>query len=130
MVLWFTLLSWQGNIVERKKPLLMGYTLSPTLPEAGEQSLVYGVRQPLNMPKPSVLHAMLRSELITNVIRKSPCDQIAMTSIYCSYTTQIKKVLISNVKNCKIFHANNCIVTCGSLFLSGFCTCVSKTNAM
>ena len=48
-------------------------------------------------------------------MRRLPCAQIVMASIYGSYTTQIKQVLISNVKNCKIFDASNGNVTCNGL---------------
>ncbi len=36
--------SGQGNMIRRIRPLLMGYALAPTSLEAGEWSLIGGVR--------------------------------------------------------------------------------------
>ena len=50
--------SGQRNMVGRIRPLLMGYALAPTSLEAGEWSLIHGVRLVFNISKPSVLHTM------------------------------------------------------------------------
>ncbi len=45
-------------MVGRIRPLLMGYALATTSLEAGEWSLIRGVRKVFDILKPSVLHTM------------------------------------------------------------------------
>ena len=58
-----------------------------------------GVRYGLDMQRRSAMAAKQRSELIASVIRRFPCAQNVMGSIFWRSTTRFRGVLISNIEN-------------------------------